>query len=47
MMDVRQTKIIVDNKAFDIKVSKLGQHMDSTLEEVNEMRKLIYDSQST
>ena len=38
MMTIRQSKIMIDAQAIDVKLHKQGQHMTKTLDEVKELR---------
>ena len=37
LMQLRQTKIIVENQAIDVKLKKSEAHMERTLKEVNDI----------
>jgi len=41
MMTIRQTKIIIDSQAIDVKLGKQSQHMDRTLAEVRDLREQL------
>ena len=43
MMTIRQTKIMIDAQAIDVKIAKQGQHMNKTLHEVKDLRDSIQD----
>ena len=43
MMALRQTKIIVDNQAIDVKMTRQSQHLDNTLSEVTDLRAQVND----
>lgn len=41
MMALRQTKIIVDNQAIDVKMTRQSQHLEKTLDEVSNLRNQV------